>query len=181
LADAVRVVLKRRGDINMGWSGAWKINLHARLGEPEAAYNILHKMCTDISIHPSAEDSQVTPSFEGNQAIQGITAGMTELLMQSHSGELSLLPALPAKWNKGAVRGLRARGGYDVDITWDNGALTKALVTAHYDKTCRLRTKTPVKIVSSGKTITVQPAGEQLIDFDVKAGEKYVITPLNEI
>ncbi|MDR3093275.1 MAG: glycoside hydrolase N-terminal domain-containing protein [Bacteroidales bacterium] len=180
-ADAVRVVLKRRGDINMGWSGAWKINLYARLGESEPAYNILHKMCTDVSIHPSAEDSQITPSFEGNQAIQGITAGMTELLMQSHSGELSLLPALPAKWNKGAVRGLRARGGYDVDMAWNNSTLTKAVITAHYDKTCRLRSKTPVKVVSAGKTITVQPAGDQLIDFAVKAGEKYVITPLNEL
>jgi alpha-L-fucosidase 2 len=179
LADAVKVVLKRRGDINLGWSGAWKISLYARLGEPETSYNLLHKLSTDISIHPAAEDSQITPSFEGNQAIQGITAGITEMLMQSHSGELSLLPALPEKWSKGAVRGLRARGGYDVDIAWDNGALVKALVTAHYDQTCRLRTKTPVKVISEGKTQTIQPVGDELIEFDVKAGEKYLITALS--
>ncbi|MDR0845338.1 MAG: hypothetical protein LBN71_08955, partial [Tannerella sp.] len=61
------------------------------------------------------------PSFEGNQAIQGVTAGMTEMLMQSHSGELSLLPSLPEQWKDGAISGLRARGGYDVDMAWNDG------------------------------------------------------------
>jgi alpha-L-fucosidase 2 len=180
LAEAVRVVLKRRGDINMGWSGAWKINQHARLEEPEEAYNILHKMLTDVSIHPQKEDSQITPSFEGNQAIQGITAGMTEMLMQSHSGELSLLPALPAQWKNGAVSGLRARGGYEVDIAWENGTLAKALIRACYDQTCRLRTKNQVKVISAGKELKVDRLEDNLTGFAVKAGEKYEIIPLNE-
>jgi alpha-L-fucosidase 2 len=175
LSEAVRVVLKRRGDINMGWSGAWKINQHARLEESAEAYSILHKMLTDISIHPAAEDSQITPSFEGNQAIQGVTAGMAEMLMQSHSGEISLLPALPAEWKNGAVKGLRARGGFDVDLAWRNGALDKAVIKANYDRPCRLRTKTPVKVLSSGKEIELTPQGENCIEFETKAGEKYVI------
>jgi alpha-L-fucosidase 2 len=77
------------------WAGRvpWKINQYARLEEPEAAYKILIPMLTDVSIHPRAEDSRITPSFEGNQGIQGITAGITEMLMQSRSGEISLLPA----------------------------------------------------------------------------------------
>jgi alpha-L-fucosidase 2 len=179
LAEAVRVVLKRRGDINMGWSGSWKINQHARLEEPQAAYSILHKMLTDISIHPAKEDSRISPSFEGNQAIQGVTAGMTEMLMQSHSEEISLLPALPAEWKTGAVEGLRARGGFDIDLAWRNGALDKAIIKANYDKPCRLRTKTPVKTLSSGKEISVKILEDNLVEFETKKGESYMIIPIN--
>ncbi|KAA6300842.1 MAG: hypothetical protein EZS26_003007 [Candidatus Ordinivivax streblomastigis] len=176
LAEAVKVVLQRRGDINMGWSGAWKINQHARLEEADEAYSILHKMLTDISIHPNAEDSQITPSFEGNQAIQGITAGIAEMLMQSHSSEISLLPALPKQWKNGAVAGFRARDGFDIDLAWDNGTLTKAIIKANYDKPCRIRTKTPIKVFSAGKEMNVTSLDENLIKFDAKAGEKYLIT-----
>jgi alpha-L-fucosidase 2 len=177
LAEAVRVTLKRRGDINMGWSGAWKINQHARLEEPQEAYAILHKMLTDVSIHPQEEDSQVTPSFEGNQAIQGVTAGMAEMLMQSHSSELSLLPALPAQWPTGEIAGLRARGGYDVSLAWRNGQLSAADVTARLDNTCRLRTRIPVNVLSGGKEIPVKRLDDGLIEFEVKAGERFRITP----
>jgi alpha-L-fucosidase 2 len=173
LAEAVKVVLKRRGDINMGWSGAWKINQHARLEEPAEAYHILHKMLTDVSIHPREEDSRITPSFEGNQAIQGITAGMAEMLMQSHSGEISLLPALPEQWKTGAVEGLRARGGYEVDIAWKDGILSKAVIKANYDNHCRLRTKTAVRILDGKKEVPYNRSGENFVEFDVKAGKTY--------
>ncbi|MDR0725588.1 MAG: glycoside hydrolase N-terminal domain-containing protein, partial [Prevotellaceae bacterium] len=175
LAEAVKVVLKRRGDINMGWSGAWKINLHARLEESAEAYGILHKMLTDVSIHPREEDSRITPSFEGNQAIQGVTAGIAEMLMQSHSGEISLLPALPAQWANGAVAGLRATGGFDVNIEWKNGVLSKAVIKANYDAPCKLRTKTPVKISVDGKEVTTSSTNDNLIEFNAIAGKTYVI------
>lgn len=176
LAKAVKTVLLRRGDNNRGWSGAWKINLHARLEEPEEAYAILSKMLTEISLHPSPEDSKITPSFEGNQAIQGVTAGMTEMLMQSHSHEISLLPALPAAWANGAISGLRARGGYDIDLAWQNGQLYAATLTAHRDQTCHLRTKTPVNVFHRGKKIPVKQIDNTCITFNVKAGEQYRVT-----
>jgi alpha-L-fucosidase 2 len=179
LANAVRIVLMRRGDINMGWSGAWKINQHARLEEPEKAYAILHKMQTDVSIHPSPEDSQISPSFEGNQAIQGITAGIAELLMQSHSNELSLLPALPEAWPAGAVSGLRARGGYEVDMEWKDKLLSKAILRTKYDRTCRLRTKIPVKVAVGGKKITVNKLDNNFIEFETQKGVTYTILPAN--
>jgi alpha-L-fucosidase 2 len=175
LAEAVKVTLKRRGEGNRGWSGAWKISQYARLEEPEKAYAILHKMLAEVSIHPSEEDSRITPSFEGNQGIQGVTAGMTEMLMQSHSGEISLLPALPVEWKTGAVEGLRARGGFDIDLAWRDGLLDKAVIKANYDRPCRIRTKTPVKVFSSGKEIKLTPQGENCIEFDARAGDVYII------
>jgi alpha-L-fucosidase 2 len=176
LIEAVRVVLKRRGDINMGWSGAWKINLHARLEEPAEAYSILHKMLTDVSIHPRKEDSRVTPSFEGNQAIQGVTAGIAEMLLQSHSGEISLLPALPSEWANGAVEGLRARNGFDVAIEWKNGILFRAVLKANYSVPCRLRIATPVKITSAGKELATSSTDADLIEFVANAGQTYIVT-----
>ena len=76
LAKAAIMTLKRRGEHNLGWSGAWRISLRARLEEADLAYRDLHRMLADVSIHPREEDSRITPSFEGNQAIQGITAGI---------------------------------------------------------------------------------------------------------
>ncbi|MDR1221934.1 MAG: hypothetical protein LBL07_03525, partial [Tannerella sp.] len=150
---------------------------HARLEEPQEAYAILHRMLTDISIHPRAEDSQVTPSFEGNQAIQGITAGIAEMLMQSHSSELSLLPALPSQWPTGEITGLRARGGYDVSLAWRDGQLSAANITAQLDNTCRLRTRIPVKALSGKKEIPVKQLDDCLIEFEIKAGERIRIIP----
>jgi alpha-L-fucosidase 2 len=176
LAEAVRVTLKRRGDQNRGWSGAWKISLYARLEEPEKACNMLYKMLAEVSTWPRDEDSRITPSFEGNQGIQGVTAGMAEMLLQSHSGEISLLPALPKQWSNGAVSGFRAKGGFDIDMEWKDSVLAKAVIKANYNKPCRLRTKTPVKIFADGKEVNARLLDNNLIEFDAKAGEKYVIS-----
>ena len=139
LVNAVRVTLDRRTDRDLGWSGAWKINLYARLREGDHAESLLRRMLTDISLHPAAEDSDRVPSFDGNQAIQGVTAGITEMLLQSHKGELDVLPALPKAWPRGRVSGLRARGGFTVDLTWDGGALTSVRVRSASGKQCTLR------------------------------------------
>jgi alpha-L-fucosidase 2 len=174
LAEAVKVVLKRRGDINKGWSGAWKINQHARLEEPEAAYKILKSMLTEISLHPREEDSDITPSFEGNQGIQGVTAGIAEMLMQSHSNEISLLPALPKAWAMGSITGLRGKGGYNVDIYWKDNKLSKANLSSKYNQTCGLRTKTPVTINLEGKPVQFIKANGLYV-FKIIAGKRYQI------
>jgi nicotinamidase-related amidase len=179
LTAAVKKVLERRGDFKyLGMFGAWKINMYARINEPEKAYKILHKMLTEVSVHPYPEDSRITPSMEGNQGVPGITAGIAEMLMQSHSGELSLLPALPKSWQTGEVKGLRARGGFDVDLEWKDGTLLRSVVKANYDRTCKLRTKTPVRILSDGKEIEVKKTESTLIEFDAQAGKSYLIEPL---
>jgi len=178
LAKAVNVVLDRRGDINLGWSGAWKINLHARLEEPQLAYNILIKMLTDVSLHPREEDSRITPSFEGNQAIQGVTAGITGMLMQSHSSEISLLPALPDEWKDGGIEGLVARDGYNVTIFWHGGKLTNAFIDSKFNNKCRIRTKASAKILSDGKEIKTYNPELNVLEFNAEAGKSYEVVSL---
>jgi alpha-L-fucosidase 2 len=173
--------MDRRTDMMYrGLFGGWKINLRARLEEPEKAYALLHTMLTDVSVHPYDEDSRITPSMEGNQGVPGITAGIAEMLMQSHGGEISLLPALPVQWKTGAVEGLRARGGYDIDLAWQDGILSKAAVRAHYDRTCRLRTKTPVKVFTGNREVPGRLPDGNLVEFDVRQGEEYIIVPTNK-
>ena len=177
LAKAVSTVLQRRSIDRLGWAGAWKINLHARLLEPEEAYKVLQIMLVDVSLHPYEEDSKITPSYEGNQAIQGVAAGVAEMLMQSHSGELFLLPALPAAWQKGSVNGLRARGGYTIDLSWENGKLKESVISAKISNKCRLRTKQPVKVLSGNKPVKITLLNG-VLEFDAKAGAKYRVVPL---
>lgn len=177
LSKAVEKVLERKDDKYLGWSGAWKINLYARLQKPEPAYEILKRMLVDVSIHPREEDSKITPSFEGNQAIQGVTAGITELLMQSHSEEISLLPALPQAWKSGSINGLQARGGYGIDLNWENSKLKKSALRSTLTGLCRLRTKDPVKISCQNQPVIIKPIGQNLVQFEVKAGATYEIVP----
>jgi alpha-L-fucosidase 2 len=178
LIKAVDVALKRRGDLNDGWSGAWKINLHARLEEAQPAYNILKRMLTAISLHPSSADSRITPSFEGNQGIQGVTAGIGEMLMQSHSSEISILPALPEEWQNGGIQGLRARGGYNVTIFWSGGKLKNALIYSKFNNICRVRTKGDAKILSEGKKIKTYSPEKNVLEFHSEAGKSYEVISL---
>lgn len=138
LMQAVRVTLDRRGFTNRGWSGAWKINLLARLGDSERAETVLQQMLTEISIHPHTGDSDRVPSFEGNQGIQGVTAGIAEMLIQSHEKEIRLLPTLPRVWPDGRVKGLRARGGFIFDLWWKDNKLSKVRVQSLCGNPCRL-------------------------------------------
>lgn len=153
LVQAVRVTLERRADTNLGWSGAWKINLHARLGDGDHAHEILKEMLTKTSLYrfPSVRDN--VPSFEGNQGIQGVTAGIAEMLLQSHEGVVHLLPALPTAWSRGRVRGLRARGGFVVDESWQDGVLKLARIRSEQGEPCVLR--------YGNKTLRIQTRADQ--------------------
>ncbi|MCX6922313.1 MAG: hypothetical protein NT154_03725 [Verrucomicrobia bacterium] len=174
LTAAVRKVLERRGEGNRGWSGAWKINLLVRLGEGDRAQHLLQQMISEISIHPSAEDSDRVPSMEGNQAIQGITAGIVEMLLQSHAGEIEILPALPKAWPKGTVKGLRARGGIEADITWQAGRAVKATLRATLDSTHRLRPppNQKIKVIRrNGQAVDVNPEPDGSVPFSARKGD----------
>ena len=175
LAAAVRQTLERRGD-NLGWSAAWKINLYARLGDAESAYRVLRGMETEISIHPQREDSDRVPSMEGNQGIQAYTAGIVEMLLQSQTGEIELLPALPKEWRDGSARGFRARGGFTVDVAWRKGTLSSATVRAKYAGPCRVRTETPVNVRHDDHPVAVRRIDAKTIEFLTAADGLYSIS-----
>ncbi|WP_414661337.1 glycoside hydrolase family 95 protein [Horticoccus sp. 23ND18S-11] len=176
LAEAVKKVLAVKGD-NHGWSAAWKINLWARLGDAEAAHRIARMMETDISIHPQKEDSDRVPSMEGNQGIQAYTAGVVEMLMQSHAGEIELLPALPQAWPTGSIRGIRARGGVSIDLAWRDGRLASAQLKTNFAGPQRLRTPGPVDITANGQRVASRRIDAGCVEFATAAGGTYAITP----
>jgi alpha-L-fucosidase 2 len=179
LTEAVRKSLLIRDD-PAGWTGAWKINLHARLGEPERCYELIQYMQTSISKHPAIEDSDRVPSMEGNQAIQGFAAGIVEMLMQSHAGEIELLPALPKAWADGSVSGLRARGGYGLDLRWAAGRLAEATIRVHHDGTLRLRAPHTISVSDGNFVLPVRDLGDGSIELNVHAGQVLVVRePVN--
>lgn len=172
LARAARVSLDRR--INPGEEGGWPGAVFsfcwARLNEGDHAYGLLRDMIGNsnngILFACGSKLHQIEQNF-------GMTAVIAEMLLQSHHGEIKILPALPADWQSGHIKGLRACGDFEVEILWENNRLKKAEILSISGNKCRIRSDVPIQITSDGKIINTSKVSESVTEFDSNAGIVY--------
>lgn len=182
LFSAAKRSLERRGDGGTGWSLAWKIGLWARFRDGNRAFRLISSLLELVEegavdkrkggLYPNLFDAHPPFQIDGNF---GFTAGVAEMLLQSHTGEIQLLPALPDAWPVGYVRGLRARGGFEIDLAWEQGDWTLAKVHSRSGACCVIRTDRQLVVESEGHSVACTPLEAKVVSFPTEAGKTYTV------
>ncbi len=170
--EAYKKVLEERGDASTGFSRAWKMALWARLNDGNRANKIYkgylkEQSCTSL-FALCGRSLQVDGNF-------GVTAAVTEMLMQSHDGFIKLLPALPDEWSEGEFKGVCARGAFELDFQWQNKKITALKILSKAGEVCRIETNPNVKITNNSKNVYFKKLPGGIIEFKTVKGENYQV------
>jgi alpha-L-fucosidase 2 len=178
LYSAAQRTLELRGDDGTGWSLAWKINYWARMEAGDRAHTLVRLLVTTARLAPNMFDLHPPFQIDGNF---GATSGIAEMLLQSHNGELHVLPALPSAWPGGKVQGLRGRGGYTVDAAWTSSGSVEIQIRFDRDGTVNVRNRIftgtyQVVDVATGAAVSVTKPEADVVGLTGQAGRTYRMT-----
>jgi alpha-L-fucosidase 2 len=172
LMDACKAVLEQRGDGATGWSRAWKTALWARLHDGNRANKIFKGYLKD----------QASPQLFAKcgkpmqvDATLGMTAAISEMLLQSHEGVIDLLPALPDEWMDGAIKGICARGAFQLQFKWEKGKVTRVELLSEQGQPCRIRTGTKLQLTANGRKVKAQQEKDGSLTFPTTKGTIYIL------
>ncbi|MBE9518943.1 MAG: glycoside hydrolase family 95 protein, partial [Bacteroidetes bacterium] len=169
LIAPIKAVLEQRGDGGTGFSRAWKMALWARLFDGERA-NSIYKGYLKEQCYPSLFAKCFTP-LQVDGAL-GLTAGISEMLVQSHEGIILLLPALPEEWFSGEFHGLCTRGAFELDLHWEKGAVRTVELLSKAGANCRISAKGPINVTANGNPVRIT-VGDGYVEFPTEVGQRY--------